>query len=321
MELLKNNKLNIAVLMSTFNGEEYIKEQISSILRQKYVGLEFDLDIFVRDDGSSDSTIDILKSMNMEHKINIIDNNGINLGPKMSFFTLLKDIEGYDLYFFSDQDDVWPANKVIFFINEYKELSKNEVTLPIGIYSDLYIADAFGNPIGKTMSDVYKWDPSVSFKTLVWNYRITGAAFAINDIAVNVLKKIDNDLFQKVNMHDSFIGLVIAIKGKIVQINEPLLYYRQHNNNVIGSSNKKRSVLWRIRKLFDAGKNLLNDAIVASKIYTDKQNNVNIAYLQTVIKIKESRFFIIRLFNYFKVVKDISVLKYKFAVLLSIIKK
>ena len=99
--------MRIAVLMSSYNGEQYIKEQIDSILNQKG---KFNIDIYVRDDGSFDNTIHILEDYQKKGLIKFC--GGENIGPAKSFLTLLALADGYDFYAFADQDDIWFENKI-----------------------------------------------------------------------------------------------------------------------------------------------------------------------------------------------------------------
>ena len=97
----------ILVMMSTYNGEKYIREQIDSILHQKDVKV----DIVVRDDGSKDNTQNILKNYSSKYK-NIKWSQGDNVGPCKSFLELLYSSGEYEYYAFADQDDYWYPNKL-----------------------------------------------------------------------------------------------------------------------------------------------------------------------------------------------------------------
>ena len=99
--------MRVAVLMSTYNGEKYLNEQIDSILSQSG---NFELSLLVRDDGSTDETINILNKYQNLGKLKWY--SGKNLGPGKSFIDLLYKTHGYDYYAFSDQDDVWMTGKI-----------------------------------------------------------------------------------------------------------------------------------------------------------------------------------------------------------------
>ena len=104
--------MRVAVLMSTYNGEKYIREQIDSILEQSG---NFDLDLWVRDDGSKDSTQQILQEYAQQRKLHWY--TGENLGAAHSFIDLVRKCKGYDYYAFADQDDYWMTNKIQMGVN------------------------------------------------------------------------------------------------------------------------------------------------------------------------------------------------------------
>ena len=103
------NKKKIVVLLSTYNGEKYLQEQIDSILNQKS---SHQIDLMVRDDGSSDGTIEILKFYEEQYPARVKVNFEKNIGYIHSFFELIREAEGYDYYALSDQDDIWYPEKM-----------------------------------------------------------------------------------------------------------------------------------------------------------------------------------------------------------------
>lgn len=135
----------ILILISTYNGEKYLKEQLDSIFSQSYK----DFEIIARDDGSSDETINILKSYN----IKILDTDK-NLGAKLSFSTLLNDAvtntdRGY--FMFCDQDDIWKSDKIEKTITTMKELEKENTDLPLLVHTDLEVVDEKLNVLNKIL--------------------------------------------------------------------------------------------------------------------------------------------------------------------------
>ena len=111
--------MKIAVLMSTYNGERYLREQIDSILNQK---IEVCFDLIVRDDGSTDKTIEILKMYADAGKL--FFSIGKNVGAARGFVNLLHENPGYDYYAFSDQDDVWNEDKLKKGITAIQDIKK-----------------------------------------------------------------------------------------------------------------------------------------------------------------------------------------------------
>lgn len=128
----------VAVVMSTYNGEKYLSEQIDSILTQKDVHVE----LFVRDDGSTDTTRDIISNF-MEKNKNIHADFGENLGWAKSFLTELFSVPSFEYYAFSDQDDVWKPEKLIAGIKAIRhEEEQHGKNFPVVWHSSFIFADS-----------------------------------------------------------------------------------------------------------------------------------------------------------------------------------
>lgn len=227
-------KTKVAVLMSTYNGHQFIKEQILSIVNQQNDN-SYELNLYIRDDGSKDNTKKILLELQeMYSNINII-NDDLNIGVKASFMTLLKNTTA-DFYFFSDQDDIWENNKVILFLSKLRDLNGK---LPGLVYSELQLIDAEGNSLGETMGDVKGWGnrtDEIKPKNILLNNRVTGAAMAVNDAMKQFFFKSNKDIeFEKIIMHDALMAKTAFLFNNITFIAAPSTLYRQHGNNVIGA--------------------------------------------------------------------------------------
>lgn len=107
---------SVSVIMSTYNGEKYVEQQINSIMAQKSV----DVKLYIRDDGSTDSTLTVLENLRKQYPEKIILSSGNNLGYRKSFMTALRNSPKSDFYAFSDQDDVWFSTKCINAIDKLK---------------------------------------------------------------------------------------------------------------------------------------------------------------------------------------------------------
>lgn len=209
--------------MSSYNGEKYIREQIDSILSQ--VG-DFQLDLWIRDDGSKDSTKKILQQYANEGKLRWY--SGSNLRPAKSFMDLLFHCPGYDLYSFADQDDYWMPNKIDAAVKKM-EGQKGYV---------LYFGNAelVGSDLSALGRNVYKKNPKTDFETLTCAAGILGCTLMINSELAKQIQEIE--LPKNFIMHDFYIGEVcLALGGRIVY--DPVVYmkYRQHENNVVGVAN------------------------------------------------------------------------------------
>ena len=100
---------NVAILMSTYNGEKYLEEQVKSIISQDYT----DWHLYIRDDGSTDNTVNLIKKIARDNeKITFLnENKPKNLGVTGSFMDLLANTKA-QYYMFSDQDDYWLPDKI-----------------------------------------------------------------------------------------------------------------------------------------------------------------------------------------------------------------
>ncbi len=211
----------VQILMSTYNGEIYLREQIDSILKQKGVKVK----LLIRDDGSNDGTVQILREYEKKYK-NICVYCGENLGACNSFLDILKYVDTNSEYFaFSDQDDVW---------NEYKlqraiQKISNEKNVPT-LYCGQYIT------VNKKMEKIkYKYKKNNHIDDIFGNALIesccTGGTVVFN---VSLLNLLQERIPKNAYMHDWWCYLVAAALGKIIYDEKPYLFYRQHENNVLG---------------------------------------------------------------------------------------
>ena len=219
-------KSKISILLSTYNGEKYLKEQLDSIFSQSYK----DFEIIARDDCSSDETINILKSYN----IKILDTDK-NLGAKLSFSTLLnysvKNTDA-DYFMFCDQDDIWKSDKIEKTIGTMKELEKTNSNLPLLVHTDLEVVDEKLNILNKSFWKYEKRDPSLnSINRLIMQSTVTGCTMMIN----RKLAELSLPISENSIMHDWWISIVASSFGKIVYLEESTISYRQHSSNDTGS--------------------------------------------------------------------------------------
>lgn len=224
-------RFNVAVLMSTYNGEQYLEEQINSIRNQKCI----DVTLVIRDDGSSDGTLNIIR----KYADILIEGN--NVGYTYSFLELIKNAPDADFYALSDQDDIWPEDKLI---NAVDMISRLGVT-----NSSILYACARKNLIdGKVCKakevKKYKHFPFNGYNN---GYHLQGCTMVFNKAFKDII-----NMFTPVDIktsHDVWIHqLCKAINGTILYDERPLLIYRITNNNVIGVP--KHRYFKRIKELF-----------------------------------------------------------------------
>lgn len=214
--------MKVAVLMSTYNGEKFLHEQIESILAQTG---NFSMDLWVRDDGSQDDTLKILEEYSIEGKLQWY--SGKNLGPALSFWDLIMHCPGYDYYAFADQDDYWLPEK----INSGLLMLQDECT-PALYCANADLVDAELNTLGRK---VYRVHPKLDFETFLCETGLMGCTMVFNDSLAQIIH--NHSMPHNIIMHDAFLaGVCLTVGGKIVYDQRSFMKYRQHGNNVVGVS-------------------------------------------------------------------------------------
>lgn len=228
----------VNVLMSTYNGSKYLKEQLDSIFNQKNVEVK----LIVRDDGSSDETVAILNSYSSKIKVY----QGNNLKPAKSFMELLylSELDG-DFFAFSDQDDIWKEDKLMTAVKKIRELEIKDNDIPILYCSDKELIDINGNIIPHK-----KEKYNISFESSIIKNIATGCTIVMNKKLMEELKKYRPNYIE---MHDSWAYRVcLAIGGRIIYDEKETIKYRQHAHNVIGARESViKQVSRRIRSFFN----------------------------------------------------------------------
>lgn len=215
----------INILLATYNGANFISQQLDSILAQELTK-DIALNIYLSDDSSSDNTIDIVK----EHypMVNILSTHRKG-GVVNNFKYLIDHCDYADLYFFSDQDDVWFLNKIKLFLEAYPIDKKNK---PCLIHSDLSVVDTNLNIIHESMFKYQGLNKKPIFDNLLICNSITGCVCAVNHEAIKLIK---NKSLGNIIMHDWFMALLCSANGELIFIDKPTIKYRQHGNNQVGA--------------------------------------------------------------------------------------
>jgi len=223
----------VQVLMSTYNGEKYIIEQVKSILTQNNIKVN----ILVRDDCSTDSTKKIIKDLGLR----VIE--GKNLKPAKSFMELIRNSDdNYKFYALSDQDDFWLPEKLNRAI---KRITEFEQTKPIVYFSTKKITD-------EKLNFLYllKESEEISLESAMIKNIATGCTIVFNNKMMQYLKQY---IPKDIEMHDAWIyRLCLALDGIAIYDEESFIFYRQHCNNVVGAAETmQKKIIRRVNSLIN----------------------------------------------------------------------
>ncbi|MFC2400196.1 glycosyltransferase family 2 protein [Streptococcus sobrinus] len=226
--------MKVNILMSTYNGERFLAQQLDSILAQSYK----DWTLLIRDDGSSDRTPEIIAEyVQRDPRLVFINpDQRENLGVVKNFYTLLKYQEA-DFYFFCDQDDVWLPEKLGL---QLEKLLSDSPSIPKMVYMDLKVVDANLNVISDSMIKGQSHHANTQLIQELTENTVTGGVSGINHALAKLWQTTD-----KIIMHDWYLALLATAFGKLVYIDKPGELYRQHDNNVLGARTlSKRFKKW-----------------------------------------------------------------------------
>ncbi len=270
--MLKTNS-KVVVLLSTYNGQQYIEEQLLSIVEQSYDG---EIIIYIRDDGSKDDTIITIKKFSEKYETEnrkIVYVECENIGARKSFLQLIQMSPEADYYFFADQDDVWKKDKVARAVETLEKCPDDKC-----VYcSDFSIVDGDLNMVyeNQVVIDEKTMDP---LRLLFFN-TFPGCVMAFSDKIMQIVKEMN---LSSCMMHDSFVLAVGAAVGTMCYDSEPTILHRIHGANVVGYGHKKiRPIKWikeKVGLLFkkenydvsEIGKRLLElEDVEIKEIYKD----------------------------------------------------
>ena len=236
-------KEQIDILLATYNGEKYVKEQIESILNQNYKNIR----LIISDDCSKDGTRKILKQYENNERVEIHLQEK-NLGYIRNFEYLLKQVKN-DLYMLSDQDDVWLPEKVEKTLNVLKQ---NDADM---VFGDLEVVDENLNTVYPSFNDFMLLNRKI--KKEINSYKLNYLYNCVTGCTLLSKKKFIKDILpvpykSKYVAHDHWMALMVSLKGKMVYMPEKYIKYRQHGNNQIGTEkiSHKFTRLDQVRNLF-----------------------------------------------------------------------
>ncbi|MEG0304895.1 MAG: glycosyltransferase [Oscillospiraceae bacterium] len=261
---------SICVLLSTYNGEKYLEQQVDSILNQ----LAVNVSIYIRDDGSIDKTTNILKKYSDDTRIQYAV--GANIGYAKSFLWLVANAPKADYYAFADQDDVWNENKLY---NAIRALKNTNAEL---YASALDIVDADLSFIRRKNFD----GMPVTLGSNLCRNRLAGCTMVFSKDIQKAIRQ--NGMMSTIFSHDQWVFLTAAALNKSIYVDQnSYIQYRRHATTVtVASTTLRRRICMEIRtihmhvgsnaakSLLDAYKEILSEESYEfiSKIMTYKES-------------------------------------------------
>ena len=238
--------------MATFNGADYIGEQLDSLLNQTYRHWR----LVVHDDGSTDHTVAIVTDYcAKDPRITLLADGVSGRGAARNYLHLLHEIKA-GLYMFCDQDDVWLPNKV-----ERMVAAISTKKQPSLVYANGYFYRS-GRVIPQKTTTIH---PRTLQDSLFFNSGIQGCSVIVNEQLVALLKPFPG----QVAMHDHLLTMAAVTFGEISYIDEVLTWYRQHERNVTG--NQQLGYYAKIHSFFTSGMPVIDEGhFTANKAFYER---------------------------------------------------
>lgn len=225
---------NVVILLASYEGSAYIREQIDSIRAQTYK----DWLLYVRDDGSHDETVTIVNRMAaMDERIQLIPRSSCtNGGAAANFAALMQLAAGSDgrYFMFADQDDVWVPGKIDMLLDSMGKLEvEGRPEMPALVHSDLEVVDA---SLQRLHPSFFRYQGirhqgENALRILFPQNFVTGCTVLFNRPALDLALPVPDDVV----MHDWWLALVVAATGQIGFVDRPTVRYRQHGLNQVGA--------------------------------------------------------------------------------------
>lgn len=304
-------KAKIAICLATYNGEDYLQQQLISIQNQT----NQEWKIFLRDDGSIDKTSEIIEEAKVkfgEKLVVIVDNESCG-SSKANFIKIINYVlknnakDNINYFMFCDQDDVWLPDKIAVSLSKLMRLEiSSSDSVPIAVHTDLKVVDSNLNLISSSFISYSKISPNSNHlnSVLVQN-SVTGCTLMINLPLAILIQTIPDDAI----MHDWWIAMVAACFGEIAFINKPTILYRQHGSNVVGAEkvNSIGYIFSKLTKISDIKVRISEEVLQASAFLKffghridNKEKNILQKFLLLSSSNKVTKLFIIFKYKFFK---------------------
>lgn len=263
----------VNIIMATYNGDKYLREQIDSILNSNYT----DWNLLICDDGSTDDTVDIVTEYVLRYSDRIfLYRNPKNMGPALNFLQGLKMMNqqsgakgsntsecwirnssnrtGY--FMFCDQDDVWQRDKIERTLDCMRALEKKySKEQPILVCTDAAVVNESLQPIHPSFYQFNKLNKNNSdLSHLLMENKCIGCTMMINSKLASFVQTLPSSA----RFHDWWLALIAVSFGHIAYLQKPTMQYRQHENNVVGTSSFQKYAISRMSNGKKLKRNLMD---------------------------------------------------------------
>lgn len=254
---------HLMILMSTYNGERYLAEQLDSLLLQDCEErVQTTFEILVRDDGSKDGTQKILQQYAERYPQKLRWYRGENCGVIRSFFALLEKAEGAEYYACCDQDDVWMPDKLSCAVQMLDKYNDEETP-------HLYCCrpKLVDEKLQELHSDIKRPPVRTGFGNALIENVVTGCTAVMNE---SLRRLITRKLPQFTVMHDRWFYLAASCFGTVDYDEMPHICYRQHETNAVGTSaSRGRELALRMRLFWKKRRDISRQAEEFLHIFGD----------------------------------------------------
>lgn len=223
------------IVMATYQGSKYIREQIESIQAQTYG----DWRLLIRDDGSADGTREFIRSAaRSDLRINLIDDSRGRVGVKRNFSLLLERalVEGAEWIALCDQDDHWHSHKLERQLEIVAEFDM-EPGLPVLLHADAAVVDAGLGPLYPSLHRLMglRHEAATPLATLLVQNFVTGCSCLVNRSLLQIALPVPEECV----MYDWWLALCVSATGKLLFQPDSMLLYRQHAHNKLGARSRR----------------------------------------------------------------------------------
>ncbi len=271
----------VSVALAVYNGEKFLPQLLASLQYQTIQPLE----LVVLDDGSTDTSVEIIESFTLSFEKKIFSND-INMGPVFTFKKLTGLCKG-NFIAFCDQDDIWLPHKIEQLLFAIKKINSET---PAVAFSDLSIIDEEDKLVHNSFFKLRSTKPdNFSLDDLLFENIVTGCASVINKAMVNELDKMPLNVM----MHDHWMALISYSFGKHAFINQPLVLYRAHGSSVTDKQKASylKNFVNQLKNKHTYLQKNIQQAIEFKKLYADQLSKKHLKTLNNFIALKQRSFF------------------------------